>query len=103
MISGQTNNMKGFSMRKLFILIGICSFTTLLSAAPLQVVEVSSPNILCFFNTNCTMSGKDFITGFAIPQTQGSGRLISRTYVGQPGSPLAGYGAYIYCVEANGI
>jgi hypothetical protein len=90
-------------MRKLSVGLGLCFVTTIISAGPLQIVDVSAPTIDCFFNTNCIINGRDRIAGFVIPHTTGAGRMISRTYVGQPGSPLVGYGAYMYCVQASGI
>jgi hypothetical protein len=92
---------KEFLMRKLWVLAGICSFATVLSAAPLQIVNVSAPNINCFFNTNCTISGHDLFGSFLVPGTTDQGLLLSRTYVGQPGTPLAGYGAYIYRMDVT--
>jgi hypothetical protein len=90
-------------MRKLFTVIGLCFLATIASAGSLQIVDVSSPDILCFFSTNCANNGTNFDTQFGIPQTLGAGRLTSRLIIGQPGSPLAGYGAYIYNVDAAGI
>jgi len=89
-------------MSKFLVLAGVC-FSTVLSAAPLQIVNVSAPAINCFFSTNCTVSGHDVVGFFTVPETTGQGMLLSRTYAGQPGAPLVGYGAYVYRVDVTGI
>jgi hypothetical protein len=89
-------------MCKFLVLAGVC-FSTVLSAAPLQIVNVSAPEINCFFSTNCKVSGHDVVGFFTVPETTGEGMLLSRTYAGQPGAPLVGYGAYVYRIDVSGI
>jgi hypothetical protein len=69
-------------------------------AAPLAVVNVSAPAINCVYTTAtpCTVTVSD--SSGNIPLVGGgTGRLQSRTHVGQPGSAAAGLTAYVYRVD----
>jgi hypothetical protein len=74
-----------------------------LNAAPLRIVHVAAPGVICSFSTNCIMHGIDLGSPLAVPGTTGAGRLISRTFKAEPGTAAAGGGVYIYCVDASGI
>jgi len=93
-------------MRKLLVAVGACLLTAVVSAGPppLIIVDVGLPDMNCFFSTNCTIAkAHDFVSWLTIPGTTGQGIVQSRTYVGQPGAPLAGYAAYVYRVDVTGI
>ena len=61
-----------------------------------NVVNTSAPQINCPFNTTCTVTVTDM--GSLIPGTNG-GKIQSRIFQGQPGSPLAGKWCYEYRVS----
>lgn len=68
-------------------------------AMALNVVNTSAPSINCVFSTTCTVVVNDM--GSNLPN---GGRIQSRVFQGQPGSPLAGKWAYLYRVNmANAV
>ena len=72
-------------------------------AANLKIVDVTAPNINCVFNPACTVVVSDIATHFTIPGTAGSGFLQSRNYRGEPGTPAAGFTAYVYRIDTTDI
>jgi hypothetical protein len=68
-------------------------------AMALNVVNTSAPAINCPFSTTCTVGVSDM--GSNLPN---GGRIQSRIFQGQPGSPLAGKWVYEYRVNmANAV
>lgn len=67
------------------------------AATPLTVVNVSSSNVVCAFNTTCHVTVTDS-TGLFPPRPGYSGKpkLHTRTFVGAPGSQGEGLTAYLY-------
>lgn len=70
------------------------------SAAPLRVVNVAAPDINCVFNATCLVTVTDTV-GIYPPKPGYSGKpkLITRTFVGAPGSQAEGLTAYLYRVD----
>lgn len=73
--------------------------TSAAQGAPLTVVTVGFPAVNCVFNPACTIAVTDSIGNIPLPATTGPGRLQSRTFVGQPGSPGVGKRGYMYRVD----
>jgi hypothetical protein len=75
---------------------------TLALAVPmmaLNVVNTSAPSINCVFSTTCSIVVNDM--GSNLPN---GGRIQSRIFQGQPGSPMAGKWVYEYRVNmANAV
>ena len=68
-------------------------------AMALNVVNTSAPSINCLFSTTCSVVVNDM--GSNLPN---GGRIQSRIFQGQPGSPLAGKWVYLYRVNmANAV
>jgi hypothetical protein len=74
-----------------------------LSAAPLDVVHVSSTNIACLFDTNCAVTVDDSSSPITLPNTTGTGLLQTRIIEGGTGSDGEGLFAYLYRVDLTGI
>lgn len=72
---------------------------TLAMAAPAMaynLVDTSAPQINCLFSTSCSVVVSDMVSNMA-----NGGRVQSRTFQGQPGSPLAGKWVYLYRVDMS--
>src|SRR5215207_2803790 len=67
-------------------------------AVPLQIVQVSAPQVNCVFNTSCTVTVNDFTAPL-----WGAGFLQSRTYQAAPGSPAAGMWVYEYRIDLTRV
>jgi hypothetical protein len=76
----------------LFVLVS----TLAVPAMAYNLVNSSLPQLNCDFNTTCTVTVTDMASD--IPGTNG-GKLQSRIFQGQPGSPLAGKWCYEYRVN----
>ena len=76
----------------LFVLVSALA----VPAMAYNVVNTSAPQINCLFNTTCSVVVSDM--GSLIPGTNG-GKIQSRIFQGQPGSPLAGWWCYEYRVN----
>ena len=74
-----------------------------LRAAPLDVVHVSSTNIACLFDTNCSVSVDDSSSPITLPNTTGTGLLQTRIVQGGAGSDGEGLFAYLYRIDLTGI
>ena len=72
-------------------------------AAALNVVEVNAPSINCVFNTNCAVVVEDTVSEFAIPNSLGAARLITRTFQGEAGSPGANLYVYQYQIDLASV
>ena len=84
--------------------LALCCTTTL--AAPLSVVNVSSPAINCIFDTTCKVQYTDTVGTIPIPGISGTARLQTRTFPGAAGARAAGTTGYEYrldLTEAVGI
>lgn len=94
-------------MKKLLLALALVTlFATACAApSPLEVVNVSAPDINCVFDPSCTVTVTD--TSAPIPiAAGGSNFLQSRTFVGVPGAPADGLYGYEYRIdlrEAMGI
>ncbi len=75
----------------------------LVLAAPgcsLNIASVSSPDINCRFDNDCTITVNDSIGAIPVPLATPDGRLQSRTQPpGEPGTPGQGLYAYEYRVD----
>lgn len=92
-------------MRRVFLTLSLGAGLALAvagagSAAPLRVVEVDGSTVTCVFNATCLVTVTD-TTGIYPPKPGYSGKpkLISRTFVGAPGSQAEGLTAYLYRVD----
>jgi hypothetical protein len=64
---------------------------------PLQIVEVSAPEIYCEFDSDCQVTPTNFPGRFVVPGTTGTAVLWSRLFpVGEPETPGKGLYAYLY-------
>jgi len=78
--------------------LGLCALVLVFAvpAMAYNVVSTSAPQINCPFNTACTVTVTDMAS--LIPGTNG-GKIQSRIFQGQAGSPLAGKWCYEYRVN----
>ncbi|HYK00642.1 MAG TPA: hypothetical protein VE974_02730 [Thermoanaerobaculia bacterium] len=72
----------------------VLSLALSLPAMAYTVVNTSAPSIHCVYNPSCTMSGTDLISTMA-----NGGKIVSRYYQGQAGSPAAGKWVYRYRID----
>src|ERR1041385_5142657 len=86
--------MTRIALRSIGLLVLVLALTV--PAMAYTVVNTSLPQLNCDFNTTCTVTVTDMASD--IPGTNG-GKLQSRIFKGQPGSPLAGKWCYLYRVN----
>jgi hypothetical protein len=66
----------------------------------LRIVPVSSTDLNCRFDTDCTIDVSDFVDTFEVPFGSGEARLQSRSQPpGEPGTP--GHGLYAHEYRVN--
>ena len=74
------------------------------AAAPLDVVQVSAPDINCVFDADCRITVQDSTAPITLPAATGEGFLQSRTAPpGEPGTPGQGFVPYEYRVDLRQI
>lgn len=75
----------------------LCLVVVTAHAGPLQIVEVSAPDIYCAFDSDCQVTPTNFPGRFVVPGTTGVAVLWSRLFpVGEPKTPAEGLYAYLY-------
>jgi hypothetical protein len=75
----------------------LCLVVVTAHAVPLQIVEVSAPDIYCEFDADCMVTPTNFPGRFVVPDTTGVAVLWSRLLpVGEPETPGKGLYAYLY-------
>ena len=75
----------------------LCLIVVTAHAVPLQIVEVSAPDIYCEFDSDCQITPTNFPGRFVVPGTTGAAVLWSRLFpVGEPKTPAEGLYAYLY-------
>lgn len=72
----------------------VLSLALSLPAMAYTLVNTSAPPIHCVYNPSCTMSGTDLISTMA-----NGGKIASRYYQAQAGSPAAGNWVYRYRID----
>jgi hypothetical protein len=70
------------SARELMFGMMLCPVAGGAGAASLSVVTVSSPEINCVYETDCTVTVTDTVANITLPSMSGHGRLQSRTFTG---------------------
>lgn len=85
-------------LRISLLALAACCIAPAASAQPLNVVNVSAPQINCVFSTSCSVTVSD-VTSSVL----GGGFLQSRTFRGQPGSPAAGKWVYEYRLDLTHV
>lgn len=88
----------GHAGRIVVAMIATGSFTGV-SAAPLKVVEVATPNVNCIYQSNCAIIATDSTGDIPVPGFTQGGFLQSRTFAGVPGAPAAGKNGYQYRIS----
>ena len=73
--------------------------TTLAAAGPLTVVQVKAPDVVCVFQTSCSVTVTDSTADIPLNYSAGTPFLQSRTFTGAPGTPAAGLTGYEYRVD----
>lgn len=63
-----------------------------------NVVNTSAPSVNCIFSTTCSVVVNDMVSPIL-----GSGRVQSRIFQGQPGSPAAGKWVYLYRIDLKQV
>lgn len=81
-----------FSLR--FVSVLVLAVVAAAPAMAYTLVDTSLPQLNCLFNTTCSVVVSDMVSN--LPS---GGRIQSRVFQGQPGSPLAGKWAYEYRVD----
>lgn len=71
-------------------------------ARQLAVVKVSSQGVACVFAPNCAVSPTDTMSYFKMFGDGGNGRVLVRTYPGQPGTKAAGLTGYSFNIDMRG-
>lgn len=87
------------SLRTLCLGAIVCQLAGTVSAAPLTLVTVSAPDINCVFDRDCSVVVSDSFSYISLPATEGTARLQSRIFRGEPGAPGDGKTAYEYRVD----
>jgi hypothetical protein len=72
---------------------------TLAAAGPLTVVQVKAPDVVCVFQTSCSVTVTDSTADIPLNFSAGTPFLQSRTFTGAPGTPAAGLTGYEYRVD----
>ena len=92
-------------MKKLLLAVVCLQFTlTGLRAGLLQMVNVSSPQFNCLFNTNCTLTPTDTTSTIYFDGATGlPGLLTTRTWPGDAGTTLGGTFAYGYHIDISRV
>jgi hypothetical protein len=87
-------------MSRLSLALGLSVLVLSLGATDASALNVVSTNwqVNCVFSPSCTVYVTDHASDFAVPGAAGMGRLQSRIWTGQAGSPAAGKYAYVYRV-----
>jgi len=87
------------------IRIVLFSLITLALSAPAFAYNVvnTSWTVQCLFSTNCTVYVTDYGSDFAVPGGSGNGRLQSRIFQGQAGTPTAGKWIYEYRINMTPV
>ena len=89
-------------MKTAFVAISTTLIAIQLHGTPLKIVPVTAPDCNCPFSTTrpiCTVFVNDSSGTFHLTGATGDAVLLTRTYVGDPGTPLAGLYAYVYRVD----
>jgi hypothetical protein len=73
--------------------------TTLAAAGELTVVQVKAPDVVCVFQTSCSVTVADSTADIPLNYSAGTPFLQSRTFTGAPGTPAAGLTGYEYRVD----
>jgi len=68
-------------------------------AAPLKVVEVAAPDVVCVFEASCSVTVADTTAKLPLNFSAGEPFLQSRTFSGAAGTPAAGLTGYEYRVD----
>jgi len=91
-------------MNRYLVAITVSAFVVASSiAASLKIVDVTAPNVNYVFNHTGKVTVTDQVAYFSINGLVGKGFLQSRNYSGQPGTPAAGFTAYVYRIDTTGI
>lgn len=79
----------------------LLSLVTLALAAPVFAYNVvnTSWTVNCVFSPSCSVYVTDYVAEFAINNASGNGRLQSRVFQGQSGSPADGKWIYEYRIN----
>jgi hypothetical protein len=77
----------------------VLASTTLAAAGTLTVVQVKAPDVVCVFQTSCSVTVTDSTGAIPLNFTAGAPFLQSRTFSGAPGTPAAGLTGYEYRVD----
>jgi hypothetical protein len=77
----------------------VLAATTLAAADELTVVQVKTPDVVCVFQTSCSVTVTDSTADIPLNFSAGTPFLQSRTFTGAPGTPAAGLTGYEYRVD----
>src|SRR5688572_600625 len=90
-------------MKKLLLTTALAALTAALSAAPLNVIDVTTSNINCMLSTNCSVLANNTTDTFELPNSTGDGILRTRTLRGQVGSAGEGLWTYLYQIDLTQV
>jgi hypothetical protein len=71
-------------------------------ARQLAIAKVSSKDVACVFAANCAVTPTDTMSYFKMFGDSGSGRVLSRSYPGMPGTKAAGLTGYSFTIDMRG-